>query len=186
MTRRQPRIMANAKAGWRSVVAIRAFALLAVGSGAAAPLAAEPAGFQEAMKSLRTVRSVSEGGARYQDYAPRTLEAKIAVDEYLRAPERNDADIRRAVGASLRYYLLTSRVWNAIIVNSNSTTREMAVLSIYQAATSDLESCPGVKKTMSSANDAGYGLTSAALRPLLECASAELVRAEKLTRGQTR
>jgi hypothetical protein len=146
MTRRQPRIMANAKAGWRSVVAIRAFALLAVGSGAAAPLAAEPAGFQEAMKSLRTVRSVSEGGARYQDYAPRTLEAKIAVDEYLRAPERNDADIRRAVGASLRYYLLTSRVWNAIIVNSNSTTREMAVLSIIRQPLATLSLALGSRR----------------------------------------
>jgi hypothetical protein len=181
--------MVKAKARFGSVVAIRTFAVLVVASGGAAPLHAQPVAFQEAMKSLRTVRSVTEGGARYDDYAPRALEAKIKVDEYLRAPERNDADIRGAVGASLRYYLLTSRVWNTMIANPDSTAREIAVLGVYKAANTrelNLESCPGIEEILSSARNAGYGLTSHALRPLLECASGQLLRAEKLTRGQAR
>ena len=78
---------------------------------APAPIVAQPTPRDEAMKALRGLRSVTEGGINQRDYAPRASDAKIVVDRY-----RADvpADVARdAISESPGFYVFAATAWNA-------------------------------------------------------------------------
>jgi hypothetical protein len=66
---------------------------------------------QEAVDSLKALRSVVEAGTTYKDYATRVLDTKIKVNRYLQTPLQGDAKARASVSEAMNYYLLAINAW---------------------------------------------------------------------------
>jgi hypothetical protein len=73
----------------------------------------------KALKMLKALRSVAQGGVTYRDYTPRVSDAQIIVDRYVQEPERGDAEIKGAIAESMRLYGLAGSAWNARISQRN-------------------------------------------------------------------
>jgi len=70
---------------------------------------AGPSPSQEALDTLKALRSVTTSGISYSEYAPRVLDARIKVDRYLSSPAKDPA--RSAIELAMRYYELASEAW---------------------------------------------------------------------------
>ena len=70
----------------------------------AAPVSAEvqPSPVQEAMKAVRGLQSVSQGGITYRDYAPRVSDAKVIVDRYLQDTGEPESPGKASIKDALR------------------------------------------------------------------------------------
>jgi hypothetical protein len=96
----------------------------------AAPAAslAQPSARDEAMKALKGLRSVAQGGIAYRDYAPRVSDAKIVVDRYL--GEGQESPDRAPIRESMEYYVYAASAWNSSV--SRSGYEEIAVNPLMQ------------------------------------------------------
>jgi hypothetical protein len=68
-----------------------------------------PGPVDDAMDALKALRSVTDSGISYREYAPRVLDAKIRIDRYLSSPTKDPA--RNAIGLGMRFYQLASEAW---------------------------------------------------------------------------
>jgi hypothetical protein len=86
--------------------------------------ASPPAGQQEALEALQGLKSVTDAGVNYTNYAPRVLDAKIKVDRYL-ATAPADAPARVAIALAMHEFVLASQDWNATI--GSRSTEQIAI-----------------------------------------------------------
>lgn len=159
-----------------------------------APTVPVPSG--EALDALRALRSVTESGISYRDYAPRALDAKVKVDRYLASPTGDAAEYRGAIEAAMRAYQLASQAWAASI--SNDALAKMTVgSSIDQDPV--ISKCPAMTRLIKQATIKNPGPSDRALligafagqgalldlmgngpSTLWICASDQVVEAERL------
>lgn len=71
---------------------------------------------QEALRALKALKSVTEAGVSYRDYAPRVSDAKIIVDRYLQGSDSEPAPVKIAIGRAMQFYVLAANAWNVRIV----------------------------------------------------------------------
>jgi hypothetical protein len=145
---------------------------------------AEPARSQEAMDALKALRSVTESGISYRDYAPRVLDAKVKIDRYLSSAGNDPPDSRKAIETAMREYELASMAWN--IKGSSEWTTADRVEQVLEKDP-EISKCPGLKRWLDQelrANPfrpaiAGF---DAGENPsiLWTCASAQIAEAERL------
>jgi len=115
--------------------------------GAATPRhSAESSLDQEVLDALQGLRSVTESGISYRDYAPRVLDAKVKVDRYLGTRSNAPAELRSAVRSAMYHYELASQAWSASI--SNSAGALSAWITIGRALDADpqISTCPEVRR----------------------------------------
>jgi hypothetical protein len=70
----------------------------------------------DTIQVLKGLQSVTTAGVNYQGYAPRVLDAKVKVDEYLRQAEADKPELRTAIDRTIGYYVLASAAWNAQLI----------------------------------------------------------------------
>lgn len=90
--------------------------IFAIALAWSAQAATMPAGAQEAVDAVRALKSVTEVGVNYAQYAPRVLDAKVKVDQYLAHPPANDLALRGDIKAAMRYHEMVSQALNAKMV----------------------------------------------------------------------
>jgi hypothetical protein len=83
--------------------------------GVAPAAMSSPGPASDAIKALKAVQSVTQGGIAYREYATRVNDAKIVVDRYLEAASPQNDSSKAAVAAAMGYYVLASSTWNASI-----------------------------------------------------------------------
>jgi hypothetical protein len=79
-----------------------------------APMAAPSSSvLQEALDGLKALRSVTNSGIAYRDYAQRVLDARVKVDRYLSLADKGDVESghTRAVRVAMLEYELASQAW---------------------------------------------------------------------------
>jgi hypothetical protein len=156
--------------------------------GASVRMAASPPPFQEAMDTLRALRTVTQSGISYRDYAPRVLDAKVKIDRYLSAPTNDTAELRKAIETAMHAYELSSQAWGSQI-SSSASNFEPIGRSIVEDP--EISKCPAIKQMIDNV-DRGLSkrsLPRAALiginvgvQPglLFGCGSAQVAEAERL------
>jgi hypothetical protein len=178
--------------------------------GAQKPTSAStsPPPFAEALDALRALRSVTESGVTFRDYAPRVLDAKVKVDRCQNSSAAGTVPVRVA----MREYELASRAWSARLAIGFSGTDAMAEVGKTLDQTPEISKCLAVRAVIEKVNQSeghagdlaeSWGLeranTLAAMgwefqRPILigllmgqtpailwSCASSQLTEAERLT-----
>lgn len=83
--------------------------------GAAPAIQVQPSAMDEAMKALKGLRSVAQGGITYRDYVPRVSDAKIVVDRYLQEPDASP--VKTSISEAMQFYVFAGAVWNAKITS---------------------------------------------------------------------
>ena len=152
---------------------------------ASSSTAAGPPPSQEAMDALKALRSVTQSGIAYRDYAQRMLDAKVKVDRYLSSPGNDPAEFRKPIQTAMHEYELASQAW------SNTINVTLAIASIGKTIMEDPEtaSCPTIKPLIDRLNpkkkiqdqylEIAFRVGE---RPALlwTCASAQVAEAERL------
>lgn len=115
--------------------------------GPAKPAAASaaPSPTAEALDALHALRSVTESGITFRDYAPRVLDAKIRVDRYLSSSADDAAELRGSIWLATREYELASRVWGASFQLDGVSTLTAIIDNLEPDI---LKNCPVVKKAI--------------------------------------
>jgi hypothetical protein len=153
-----------------------------------AAISTGPKPYAEALEALRALRSVTESGVTFRDYAPRVLDAKVKVDRYL-ASSADTTPARGAIDAAMRAHQVAAKAWSANISNN-----ALAELTVGENILSDSEisNCPTVKKIINQASSMGRqrGAASPAIAvgvlvamspsALWACADLNLSEAEKM------
>jgi hypothetical protein len=152
-----------------------------------ASASATPPPFAEALDALRALRSVTESGITFRDYAPRVLDAKIKVDKYLSTSANDAAGLRSSIGLATREYELASRVWSATFQEDGVSTMTAIVDNLEPDI---LKNCPVVKRAVErvSISTALRNLNVPDTAPvgpapwavLWSCASANVAEADRL------
>ncbi len=150
---------------------------------------------QDAIDGLAALRSVTEAGITYGQYAPRVLDAKVKVDRYLGSSSSDQPDIRQAIAVAMREYQLASDAWNSSI--SNAIFDQVTVGKVL-AEDPEISKCPAIQaRVQSMIQSAGNGKGRGRLKldpavtlaligekdaagPLWVCAAAEVAEAERL------
>ena len=88
------------------------------GAAPARPVAG-PAPSQEALDTLKALRSVTGSGITLREYATRVLDARVKVDRYLSSPGSEGNGLRRSIRAAMLQYELAYRAWQANIEEWN-------------------------------------------------------------------
>lgn len=96
--------------------------------------ASPPAGQQEALEALQGLKSVTDAGVNYTNYAPRVLDAKIKVDRYL-AWARRDCP-------GYAEFVLASQDWNATI---GSRAAEQIAIGTEIMSDKSMAACPAIQ-----------------------------------------
>ncbi len=86
--------------------------------GAAPAPFTQPSALQEALRALKALQSVTQGGVTYRDYGPRVNDAKIVVDRYLQEPEKSDAPERNMIKEALEIYVFALTAWSSKVADS--------------------------------------------------------------------
>jgi hypothetical protein len=73
---------------------------------------AGPALSELAIDALKALRSVTESGISYRDYAPRVLDTRVKVDKYLSSPANDAKALQKAIETAMREYELAGQSWN--------------------------------------------------------------------------
>ena len=154
---------------------------------------------KEALRQLKALASVTEGGITYRDYAPRVSDAKIKIDQFLDEYKPSPVPkFNERVADSLGFYVAASSAWNLKLLRpeearnaslrllENEYIRQCAPLQKAMPPSDEMEipdlsrltpqkrtvKMPGFRLIW--AIEAGYGL------PLLwECARNSMIDAEK-------
>jgi hypothetical protein len=157
----------------------------------------QPAPSQEALDALKGLRSVTESGISYRDYAPRVLDAKVKVDRYLSSQRNDSIDFRKAIGLAMREYELASQAWS---LAASSSAESFAVsLAVGKRLDEDPEisKCPSVRQFVDQNRSQIRSQTKIRVNPdqvagilgqllgsrpatLWACASAQVAEAERL------
>jgi hypothetical protein len=153
-----------------------------------------PGGANDAVQILKGLQSVTTAGVNYQNYAPRVLEAKVKIDEYLRQNRNDKREMLLAIDRSLGYYVLASSAWNANIVGTRrgaspdyASIGSSPLVAQCEPLMNLIRSSPisqVVTRGLDQATSLGILVSSAGPQPLWQCASQELSRAESLLGGQ--
>jgi hypothetical protein len=159
--------------------------------GAAKPAVAStvPPLSGEVLDALRALRSVTESGVNFHDYAPRVLDAKIKTDKYLSSSANDAEDLRSAIGLATREYELASRAWDGSFPGHED-------LSWWKTLEANLDpdlvkKCPVVRKVVDRVEMAaayqGLGMRDTAIvegqtawAALWKCAAGQVAEAERL------
>ena len=108
---------------------------------------AEHQAASEAIQALKSLQSITTAGVSYQNYAPRVLDVKIKVDQYLasRPKKPQVPQVHLDIEGAMAVYVYAARIWNADIVQHYRETWEISrraevlcpelVLALDQAAT---------------------------------------------------
>jgi hypothetical protein len=137
---------------------------------------------QEAMDTLRALRSVTTSGIGYRDYAQRVSDARVKVDRYLASPTKDPA--RRVIDLAMRYYEIARDPFANGILNGTGTIiagdPTLQVCTTLQAASVNMRSRTGEQGLKS----AGSVMLYVGKNPevLWTCASEQLTEAESLIR----
>jgi len=151
--------------------------------------ASPPAGQQEALDALQGLKSVTDAGVNYTNYAPRVLDAKIKVDRYLAAAPA-DAPGRDAIALAMREFVLASQDWNATI---GSRATEQIAIGTEIMSDKNMAACPAIQALMASSNQEttamkafeigpAYFAARDGLRPLWQCAASSVADAVRLAK----
>ncbi len=105
---------------------------------------ATPSPFAEALDALRALRSVTESGITFHDYATRVLDAKVKVDRCQNSSAANTDAVRLA----MREYELASRAWSASFAAEFNGAAAMAEVGIMLEGTSEISKCPTVRSVI--------------------------------------
>ena len=136
---------------------------------------------KEALRQIKALASVVEGGITYRDYAPRVSDAKIRVDQFLDEYKPSPVPAFNAhISDALEFYVAASSVWNAGI--SRRGYEEIQVSPYVQkcAALQEIvETFLGTQRRLSGIPQRGMVIASAGPQPLWQCARASLNEAEK-------
>jgi hypothetical protein len=157
-----------------------------------------PAPSQEAVDALKALRSVTESGISYRDYASRVLDAKVKVDRYLSSAANDGAALRSGIGLAMREYELASQAWSTAISTSVGTLAVATSVGRTLDGDPEISKCPAIRQWIDQTNQtaarsrvtrnnspdqraAMIGLL-AGQRPALlwTCASAHVAEAERL------
>jgi hypothetical protein len=128
----------------------------------------------EALEALEGLQSVASAGLSYRDYAPRVLDAKVKIDQYLKLPSRGDGDIRNAIGLALRYYELASQAWNASIFKDRATAAQVNRIILEDES---IGQCLGISVFASDSNPFVLGQNPSFFWP---CANDKIAEAKRL------
>jgi hypothetical protein len=90
-----------------------------------------------AIEALRGLKSVTESGVSYAQYAPRVLDAKVVVDRIT----KDGSPAAVAAVASMLYYQLASSVWNMAVAPTTATSLAQSQTVGNALLTTD---CPGL------------------------------------------
>lgn len=151
--------------------------------------ASPAAGQQEALEALQGLKSVTDAGVNYTNYAPRVLDAKIKVDRYLAAAP-TDAPGRDAIALAMREFVLASQAWNAVI---GKRVEDEIASGTQIMSDKDMASCPAIQGLIATSNqktttmqlfDLGpaYFAAQDGVRPLWQCAALSVADAVRLAK----
>jgi hypothetical protein len=144
---------------------------------APAPVAQQPSARDEAMKALRGLRSVSQAGITYRDYAPRVSDAKILVDRYAAEPDPSPAKV--AITDTMAFYVYAASAWNGQISKSYAGLGSNPLIAQCPPLKAKLDEPPIVRMPPDTSM---YRDVSVSFHvPIIwSCASDKLAEAEKL------
>jgi len=137
---------------------------------------------REALRQVKALASVVEGGTTYRDYGPRVSDAKIKVDQFLDEFKSSALPMFNAhIADALGFYIAASSAWNARISRSgyeglarNSFAQKCAPLQqlVIQGRAG------GLGGLSQDAID-GIAVAVGGVQPLWECARTSLGEAER-------
>jgi len=156
---------------------------------APSPVASQPSARDEAMRALKALRSVAQGGITYRDYAPRASDAKIVVDRYL--GEGRDVPERSVIREAMEYYTYASSAWGASLsgdVAGFQTTGASPLIKRCPALTAELERSKREQPylwrgTAMETATAGIVIGGRGVSAIWSCAADKIAEAEKLLGG---
>jgi len=88
---------------------------------------AERQAASEAIQALKSLESITTAGVNYQNYAPRVLDVKVKVDQYLvsRPKKSQLAQVQLDTENTMTLYVYASQIWNATIVKNYTQAIEI-------------------------------------------------------------
>jgi hypothetical protein len=137
--------------------------------GAASAAALPPSLRDDAMKTLKSLRSVVEGGVNYRDYATRMSDTKIAVDRYLAGGDEDAA--RPPIRLAMGFYAMAASAWNARITENRDAIIRIGAHPLVQE-------CEVLKSSPVRLKSSGLPMFSVEL--IWSCAADKIAEAEKL------
>lgn len=144
---------------------------------------------QEAMDSLKALRSVTESGIAYRDYSQRVLDAKVKVDRYLTSPATDAAALRTGIALAMRDYEFASRAWSTSFSTAVGTLAVATSVGTALYGDPEISKCPAVKQFLiemagKKGKPPNVGVVGLVVggRPAViwACASAQVAQAEQL------
>ena len=93
--------------------------------------------YLEALDALRGLRSITEAGVSYRDYAPHVLDAKIQIDRWLSTKPSDPAG--NLVSLAIREYNIAAKAWSATITNDFYQSGSIGTTIL---ADSEISKCP--------------------------------------------
>jgi len=131
---------------------------------------------KEALRQIKALASVVEGGITYRDYAPRVSDAKIRVDQFLDEYKSSPVPAFNAyISHALGFYVAASSAWNVQI--SRRGYEELRVNSYAGQCAAFLKTVPNPFSGL--ALSSGKEIAAAGPQPLWYCARESLNEAEK-------
>ena len=138
-----------------------------------------------AIQALKSIQSITTAGVNYQNYAPRVLDVKVKIDQYLASRPKTpqivqvNLDIERAMDL----YIYAGKIWNAHIVRNYREESEIS----RQAEVLCPELVPELDRMASRFKARGEEISreEMAIPPLFlwECATRRIIQAEKHNGG---
>jgi hypothetical protein len=133
---------------------------------------------REAVRTLKTLLSVTTAGPTYTQYMGRLGHAKFRVDELW--PKLTDAALRSAVSAAIRFFSAAADIWPAVTrAKASSQPGGQRVVDVRAAIAQSQEGCGALTRLQSASIDADAVIDSA-VPAAWACASEQIGEAEKL------
>lgn len=158
------------------------------------PGTARQSALTEALKTLKGLQSVTQGGITRVDYAPRVSDARIKVDQYLSEAGTGSTPAKQAIHKAMEYYSIAANAWT-----TKTKIFGQPVIELPVDVARVLDECQGFKAHVARLRDQHrirpgvdasiYGVTVSGRAVMVDgpeiiwaCASDELVKAEELLR----
>ena len=150
---------------------------------------------KEALRQLKGLASVVEGGTTYSDYARRVTDAKIKVDQFLDEYKSSPLPLfNEQIADILGFYVTVSSAWNRKLSSRGSDWAENRLFNANLARNTYVRNCAPLQALVAlRRSEPGYnefrlpqdvaeGVTIIVegLQPLWECARNSLIDAEKV------
>jgi hypothetical protein len=118
--------------------------------------------YEEALDALQSLRSVTNSGISYRDYAPRVLDARVKVDKYLALPNQPEKK-QSSIKTAMQYYELAGAAWGGEITKNYSRATEVG-LTLRGSA--ELGECPNVQQVIAESNASSRRIHTQAIGPV--------------------